>query len=73
MKTTRPRYLRQAALIAAAAVSAAAAALTPAAGAAASAAPGTAAGAKVMSFVPLQSQAQTGFAAAHHCAFWAAG
>jgi para-nitrobenzyl esterase len=42
MKTTRPRYLRRAALITAVAVSAAAAALTSAAGAAASAAPGTA-------------------------------
>jgi para-nitrobenzyl esterase len=30
-------------------------------------------GAKVLSLVPSQSQAQTGFAAAHHCAFWAAG
>ena len=28
---------------------------------------------KVMSFVPLRSQVTTGFATAHHCAFWAAG
>jgi hypothetical protein len=30
-------------------------------------------GAKVLSFVPLQSQVTTAFAAAHHCAFWATG
>jgi para-nitrobenzyl esterase len=30
-------------------------------------------GTKVLSFVPLQSKVTTGFAAAHHCSFWAAG
>jgi len=30
-------------------------------------------GARVLSLVPLQSQVTTGFAAAHHCSFWAAG
>ena len=30
-------------------------------------------GTKVLSFVPLQSQVTTDFAAAHHCSFWAAG
>jgi hypothetical protein len=30
-------------------------------------------GAKVLSFVPLQSQVTTAFAAAHHCSFWATG
>ena len=30
-------------------------------------------GTKVVSFVPLQSQVTTDFAAAHHCSFWATG
>ena len=30
-------------------------------------------GAKVLSLVPMQSTVETDFAAAHHCAFWAAG
>jgi para-nitrobenzyl esterase len=30
-------------------------------------------GTRVLSLVPLQSQVTTGFAAAHHCSFWAAG
>ena len=30
-------------------------------------------GTRVLSLVPLQSQVTTGFATAHHCAFWAAG
>jgi hypothetical protein len=29
--------------------------------------------AQVLSLVPPQPQVETGFAAAHHCSFWAAG